>query len=96
MKNGWLPYPGQDWHINSIGSFSGHHRNYMIVVLTAGNPSMTYGVNTVQDIAEVINHDLNEGTTACHPGIGAISVLGHARRADRGAARPFVILRAGS
>jgi Beta-lactamase enzyme family len=67
VKNGWLPYPGQDWHINSIGSFSGHHRNYMIVVLTAGNPSMTYGVNTVQDIAEVINHDLNQGTTEVIP-----------------------------
>ena len=67
VKNGWLPYPGQDWHINSIGSFSGHHRNYMIVVLTAGNPSMTYGVNTVQGIAEVINHDLNAGTTDVIP-----------------------------
>jgi Beta-lactamase enzyme family len=67
VKNGWLPYPGQDWHINSIGSFSGHHRNYMIVVLTTGNPSMTYGVNTVQDIAEVINHDLNQGTTDVIP-----------------------------
>ena len=67
VKNGWLPYPGKDWHINSIGSFSGHNRNYMIVVLTAENPSMTYGVNTVQGIAEVINHDLNEGTTAVIP-----------------------------
>ena len=67
VKNGWLPYPGKDWHINSIGSFSGHHRNYMIVVLTAGNPSMTYGVDTVQDIAEVINRDLNEGVTAVIP-----------------------------
>ena len=67
VKNGWLPYPGKDWHINSIGSFSGHHRNYMIVVLTAENPSMTYGVNTVQGIAEVINRDLNAGTTAVIP-----------------------------
>jgi hypothetical protein len=67
VKNGWLPYPGKDWHINSIGSFSGHRRNYMIVVLTTGNPSMTYGVNTVQDIAEVINHDLNQGTTDVIP-----------------------------
>ncbi len=67
VKNGWLPYPGDDWHINSIGSFSGRHRNYMIVVLTADNPSMTYGVDTVQDIAEVINRDLNEGVTAVIP-----------------------------
>jgi hypothetical protein len=67
VKNGWLPYPGKLWHINSIGSFSGHHRNYMIVVLTAENPSMTYGVNTVQGIAEVINRDLNAGTTDVIP-----------------------------
>jgi hypothetical protein len=67
VKNGWLPYPGKDWHIHSIGSFSGHHRNYMIVVLTAENPSMTYGVDTIQDIAEVINHDLNQGATAVVP-----------------------------
>jgi beta-lactamase class A len=67
VKNGWLPYPGDDWHINSVGSFSGRHRNYMIAVLTADNPSMTYGVDTVQDIAEVINRDLNEGVTAVIP-----------------------------
>jgi len=67
VKNGWLPYPGDDWHINSIGSFSGHHRNYLIVVLTANNPSMPYGVDTVQDVAEVINRDLNEGVTAVIP-----------------------------
>ncbi len=67
VKNGWLPYPGDDWRINSIGSFSGHHRNYMIVVLTANNPSMAYGVDTVQDVAEVINRDLNEGVTDVIP-----------------------------
>ena len=67
VKNGWLPYPGDDWHINSIGSFSGRHRNYTIVVLTAENPSMAYGVDTVQDIAEVINRDLNQGVTAVIP-----------------------------
>jgi hypothetical protein len=67
VKNGWLPYPGDDWHINSIGSFSGHHRNYLIVVLTAGNPSMDYGIDTVQDVAEVINRDLNEGVTDVIP-----------------------------
>jgi Beta-lactamase enzyme family len=62
VKNGWLPLPAHGWHINSIGSFSGHGRNYMIVVLTADNPTMTYGVETIQGAAEVINRDLNPGT----------------------------------
>jgi beta-lactamase class A len=62
VKNGWLPYPvSSDWHINSIGSFSGHHHNYMIVVLTTRNPTMAYGVDTVQRIAEAINGGLNAG-----------------------------------
>ncbi len=34
VKNGWLPQPTHAWRINSIGSFSGHGRDYMIVVLT--------------------------------------------------------------
>ena len=60
VKNGWLPDPDL-WVINSIGAFTGRDRVYRIVVLTRDNPSMAYGVDTVQDIAEVINHDLSPG-----------------------------------
>jgi hypothetical protein len=60
VKNGWLPDP-ELWVINSIGAFTGHDRVYRIVVLTRGNPSMDYGVDTVQRVAEVINHDLSPG-----------------------------------
>jgi Beta-lactamase enzyme family len=67
VKNGWLPQPSHGWRINSIGSFSGHGRNYMIVVLSWNNPTMTYGVDTVQAVAEVINRDLNPGVTAVIP-----------------------------
>jgi Beta-lactamase enzyme family len=68
VKNGWLPYPvSNDWHINSIGSFSGHGHDYMIVVLTTRNPTMAYGVDTVQRIAEVINRGLNPGVTNVVP-----------------------------
>ncbi len=67
VKNGWLPLPTLGWRINSIGSFSGHGKNYMIVVLTDDNPTMAYGVDTVQDVAEVINHALNPGATAVIP-----------------------------
>jgi beta-lactamase class A len=66
VKNGWLPDPVL-WVINSIGVFTGPDRHYRIVVLTRDNPNMTYGVDTVQDVAEVINHDLNPGATDVVP-----------------------------
>jgi Beta-lactamase enzyme family len=67
VKNGWLPLATHGWHINSIGSFSGSGKNYMIVVLTNDNPTMAYGVNTVQAVAEIINHALNPGATSVIP-----------------------------
>jgi hypothetical protein len=67
VKNGWLPLDTHGWRINSIGSFSGHGKNYMIVVLSEDNPTMAYGVDTVQDIAEVINHALNPGAASVIP-----------------------------
>jgi beta-lactamase class A len=67
VKNGWLPQPTLGWRINSIGSFSGHGADYMIVVLTENNPTMAYGVDTVQGIAEVINHALSPGAATRIP-----------------------------
>jgi hypothetical protein len=59
VKNGWLPYPtGADWHINSIGAFAGPGTSYQMAVLTSGNPSMTYGVDTIDGAARVINGDI--------------------------------------
>jgi hypothetical protein len=63
VKNGWLPDPVL-WVINSIGAFTGHHRDYRIVVLTRGNPSMAYGIDTIEGVAEVINRELNPGEQA--------------------------------
>ena len=37
------------------------------MVLTQDNPTMAYGVDTVQRIAEVVNRDLNPGATARVP-----------------------------
>jgi Beta-lactamase enzyme family len=70
VKNGWLPQPTHGWRINSIGSFSGAGRDYMIVVLSMDNPTMAYGVDTVQDVAEVINHGLNPDAAAVFPPAG--------------------------
>jgi len=67
VKNGWLPQPTLGWRINSIGSFSGHGADYMIVVLSDNNPTMAYGVDSVEDIAKAINHELNPGATSVIP-----------------------------
>lgn len=65
VKNGWLPDPFTGrWHINSIGVFRSlgayrsRHIAYQIAMLTDGNSSESYGVATIQAVAEVINHDI--------------------------------------
>jgi hypothetical protein len=66
VKNGWLPYPvSSNWEINSIGFFISHkpHRDYEIVMLTHHNPSMAYGIDTIEDAAQPIHRDLNPGST---------------------------------
>jgi hypothetical protein len=61
VKNGWLPYPdtnADDWHVNSLGVFTGKHIGYQIVILTGGTQSESYGIDTIQAAARVINKDL--------------------------------------
>jgi hypothetical protein len=67
VKNGWLPYPGSDWEINSIGTFTNTHRAYLIVMLTYSNPSMAYGITTIEGAAQVIHALLNPGKAASVP-----------------------------
>jgi beta-lactamase class A len=59
LKNGWLPLATHGWRIHSIGCFTGRGGGYCIVVLTQDNPTMAYGIATVEAVAKVINHDLN-------------------------------------
>ena len=61
VKNGWLPLETGGWRINSIGAFAGHGRDYMMVVLSDNNPTMGYGVATVEAVAKVVHRDLNAG-----------------------------------
>jgi beta-lactamase class A len=70
VKNGWLPQPTHGWRINSIGSFSGAGHDYMIVVLSMDNPTMAYGVDTVQKVAEVINHGISPRAASVIPAAG--------------------------
>ena len=60
LKNGWLPDPDL-WDINSIGDFTQHDRDYSIAILTRNDPDMTYGVDTVQTLARLINKTLAVG-----------------------------------
>ena len=67
VKNGWLPLAPYGWRINSIGCFTGYRGGYSIVVLTQNNPTMAYGIATVEAVAKVINRDLNPGVTSVVP-----------------------------
>jgi hypothetical protein len=70
VKNGWLPLATHGWRIHSIGCFTGHHRGYLIVALTQDNPTMAYGITTIQRVAEVIHRQLNPAAAAFLPAPG--------------------------
>ncbi len=56
LKNGWLPLgaTGGDWQINSIGWVSGAGRNYLIAVMTTGDPTEQYGIDTVDQVSSTV------------------------------------------
>jgi hypothetical protein len=61
VKNGWLP-DANGWHINSIGAFTGHGKDYMMAVLSVNANSSDdeqYGIDTIEDVARLVQHDLN-------------------------------------
>jgi beta-lactamase class A len=63
VKDGWLPRATHGWRINSIGGFTWSRGWYSIVVLSMDNPTMSYGITTVESIARVIHRDLNPTVT---------------------------------
>jgi beta-lactamase class A len=56
LKNGWLPLndADTDWQINSEGWVSGDGRDYLISVLTTGNPDEQYGIDTVSGLSSLV------------------------------------------
>jgi beta-lactamase class A len=73
VKNGWLNDPVL-WVINSIGAIEGHGRDYKMAILTYNNPGEQYVINTVQAIAEGVNHDLNAGLPAAGTPVAPITL----------------------
>jgi beta-lactamase class A len=56
LKNGWLPLrgPDGDWQVNSVGWVSGGGRDYLMAVLSTGNPSAQYGIDTISGLAAMM------------------------------------------
>jgi Beta-lactamase enzyme family len=56
LKNGWLPLTeaGTDWQVNSVGWVSGLGRDYLIAVLSTGNPNEQYGIDTIDQLSGAI------------------------------------------
>ncbi|MFI6940885.1 serine hydrolase [Streptomyces sp. NPDC050418] len=64
IKNGWLPRATHGWRVHSIGAFKGDGRTYRIVVLSHDNPTMAYGVRTIERVAHAVHRALNKGRSA--------------------------------
>jgi Beta-lactamase enzyme family len=56
LKDGWLPLNGDqtDWQINSVGWVSGDGRDYLIAVLSTGNPNEQYGIDTISGLSALV------------------------------------------
>jgi hypothetical protein len=56
LKNGWLPLnsSSSDWQVNSVGWISGDGRDYLIAVLTTGNPTEQDGIGLVSQLAAMV------------------------------------------
>jgi hypothetical protein len=56
LKSGWLPLntAGTDWQVNSVGWVWGRGRDYLMAVLSTGNPDERYGIDTIEHLAAIV------------------------------------------
>jgi hypothetical protein len=52
LKNGFAVIDG--WQINTTGWVSGQGRDYLIAVLTDGNATESYGIDTVNAVSSIV------------------------------------------
>ncbi|MFD7084952.1 serine hydrolase [Streptomyces sp. NPDC059918] len=60
VKNGWLQRVTRGWRVHSLGVFTRPGQLYQMAVLTDDDPTMSYGIGTIQRIAWHVNRDLAE------------------------------------
>jgi hypothetical protein len=75
VKNGWLPV-SNGWQINSIGMVRGRHRFYLIAVMTNGNPSEGYGIDTIEGLSNIVWANLRDRLGPGSPTTGASGASG--------------------
>ena len=56
LKHGWLPlnHADTDWQVNSIGWVSGQGRDYLVAVLTTGDSTEQYGIDTISGLSAIL------------------------------------------
>ena len=54
LKNGWLPLRTHGWRVNSIGHITSNGRDYTLAILTQDNPTMTYGIATIEGASRIV------------------------------------------
>lgn len=69
LKNGWLPRATHAWRVHSIGiarpaALAASATDYRIALLSHDNPSMRYGVRTLEGISLVVHRGLSGAVAA--------------------------------
>jgi len=56
LKSAWVPLTpaDTDWQINSEGWISGDGRDYLVAILTTGNPDERYGIDTINTVSAML------------------------------------------
>lgn len=62
VKNGWLQRATHAWRVHSLGVFTDDSRLYQMAILTQDDPTESYGIGTIQAIAQQVHQDLNGET----------------------------------
>jgi beta-lactamase class A len=62
VKNGWTPREadGGRWNVNSVGFVAGPEREYLMAVLTDGNPDYADGVALVEELVTMVADTLED------------------------------------